>query len=101
MAAEPMLNDANLEALCNVLGDTGTGLTGSEIGRYLRDCGIADPLPGMTKRVRLLEAVRSKQNADRCASLSPGRSERAVSPRASRPERDLAQRSSRGAESRE
>jgi uncharacterized protein (TIGR02391 family) len=63
-----MLNDANLEALCNVLGDTGTGLTGSEIGRYLRDCGIADPLPGMTKRVRLLEALRSKQNADRCAN---------------------------------
>jgi hypothetical protein len=44
MAAEPMLNDANLEALCNVPDDTGTGLTGSEIGRYLRDCGIADPL---------------------------------------------------------
>jgi hypothetical protein len=46
MAAEPMLNDANLEALCNVLGDTGTGLTGSEIGRYLRDCGIADRCRG-------------------------------------------------------
>lgn len=34
MAAAPMLNDANLEALCNVLGDTGTGLTGSEIARF-------------------------------------------------------------------
>lgn len=68
MAGETMFNDANLEALCNVLGDTGTGLTGSEIGRYLRECGIDDPLPGMTKRVRLLEALRAKQNADRCSN---------------------------------
>ncbi len=37
MAAEPRLSDANLEALCGILGDTGTGLTGSEIGRFLRD----------------------------------------------------------------
>lgn len=68
MAAEPMLDNAKLEALCNVLGDTGTGLTGAEIGRYLRECGIEDPLPGMTKRVRLLEALRAKQAADRCAN---------------------------------
>ena len=68
MAAEPKFNDANLEALCNVLGDTGTGLTGSEIGRYLRECNIDDPSPGMTKRHRLFEALRGKQNADGCSN---------------------------------
>ena len=46
MPAEPRLSDANLEALCDILGDTGTGLTGSEIGRFLRECNIQDPLPG-------------------------------------------------------
>lgn len=64
MPAEPPLSDANLEALCDILGDTGTGLTGSEIGRFLRECSIDDPLPGYTKRHRLFEALRQKQNAD-------------------------------------
>ncbi len=31
-----------------MLGDTETGLTGSEIARSLRGCGIADLLPGMS-----------------------------------------------------
>lgn len=48
MAAEPPRSDANLEALCDILGDTGTGLTGSEIGRFLRECNIDDPLPNGT-----------------------------------------------------
>ena len=64
MPAEPRLSDANLEALCDILGDTGTGLTGSEIGRFLRECNIQDPLPGYTKRHRLFEALRQKQNSD-------------------------------------
>src|SRR5438132_11906674 len=64
MAGEPRLSDANLEALCDILGDTGTGLTGSEIGRFLRECNIDDPLPGYTKRHRLFEALRTKQKAD-------------------------------------
>jgi hypothetical protein len=34
MAAIPKLNEANLEALSDILGATNTGLTGSEIGRY-------------------------------------------------------------------
>ncbi len=64
MAAESPLSDANLEALCDILGDAGTGLTGSEIGRFLRECNIDDPLPGHTKRHRLFEALRQKQSAD-------------------------------------
>jgi uncharacterized protein (TIGR02391 family) len=61
-------NEANLEQICNVLGDTSTGLTGSEIGRYLRECGIADPVPGMTKRIRLYDALVAKQRKDGCAN---------------------------------
>ena len=44
------------------------GLTGSEIGRCLADCGITDPSPGMTKRHRLFEALRAKQETDRCGN---------------------------------
>lgn len=58
----------NLEQLCNVLGDTQTGLTGSEIGRYLAECGIDDPNPTMTKRYRLFEALIEKQKLDGCAN---------------------------------
>lgn len=64
MAAVPKFAEATLEALCNVLADTATGLTGSEIGSLLQRCGISDPDPTITKRRRLLEALRKKQDAD-------------------------------------
>jgi len=64
----PSFNEANLEQLCNVLGDTSSGLTGSEIGRYLRECAITDPNPGMTKRIRLYEALAARQRQDQCAN---------------------------------
>ena len=65
---EPKLTDATLQKLCDTIGDTATGLTGREIGRYLSERSIADPHPGMTKRDRLFEALRAKQNEDRCAN---------------------------------
>lgn len=61
-------NEANLEQVCNVLGDTSTGLTGSEIGRYLNECRIIDLNPGMTKRMRLFEALVTRQRSDGCAN---------------------------------
>ncbi len=64
----PSFNEANLEQVCNVLGDTRTGLTGSEIGRYLRECGIDDLNPGMTKRIRLYEALVAQQRVGACAN---------------------------------
>ena len=64
----PQFNEANLEQVCNVLGDASTGLTGSEIGRYLRECGIEDPNPTMTKRVRLYDALVARQRLDGCAN---------------------------------
>lgn len=54
-----------LEALCGVLGDTGKGLTGSEIGAVLRQCGIDDVAAGLTKRHRLHEALAERQRRDR------------------------------------
>jgi uncharacterized protein (TIGR02391 family) len=57
-----------LEQLCKVLADTNTGLKGSEIGRYLRECNIADPESSSTKWVRLYHALRQKQAPDRCAN---------------------------------
>ncbi len=68
MAAIPALDEAHLEALCDVLGDTGSGLSGSEIGRFLQDCGIADPEPSMTKRHRLCIALQARQRQDGCAN---------------------------------
>jgi uncharacterized protein (TIGR02391 family) len=68
MAAISSIDETQLEAICGVLGDTDSGLTGSQIGRYLRDCGIPDPLPSLTKRHRLHEALRAKQREDGCAN---------------------------------
>lgn len=68
MPAIPTLDEAHLEAVCQVLGETDGGLTGSEIGRHLSQCDIADPFPTATKRHRLFAALLEKQRADRCAN---------------------------------
>jgi uncharacterized protein (TIGR02391 family) len=61
-------DETTLRAICDVLGDTSSGLTGGEIGHVLSDCGIDDPLPNITKRRRLFEALRQRQNRDRCGN---------------------------------
>ncbi|MHC4542585.1 MAG: TIGR02391 family protein [Planctomycetota bacterium] len=76
----PSFSEANLEQVCNVLGDTSTGLTGSEIGRYLQECGIEDPNPGTTKRIRLYEALVSRQRRDACANNICGFIQRVMNP---------------------
>jgi hypothetical protein len=70
MAAIPSFELSVLERICEVLADTSTGLTGSEIGKLLSRLGIADPMPTMTKRVRLFEALRQRQERDRCSNLA-------------------------------
>lgn len=64
----PKIDENRLQAIADVLGDTATGLTGTEIGQLLRRCHIADPEPGITKRKRLFEALRRKQATDDCAN---------------------------------
>lgn len=68
MTAVPPVDEAQLEAICEVLGATNDGLTNKEIGRYLERCGIAEPQPGLNKRDRLLEALKARQERDRCAN---------------------------------
>jgi len=61
-------SEQQLEAICNVLGDTSEGLTGTEIGRLFNRCNIADANPGLTKRYRLYEALSQRQKQDGCAN---------------------------------
>ena len=61
------MDPAHLEAVCKVLGDTASGLTGGEIERLLRARGIADPGP-ITKWQRLHQAFLAQQTRDRCAN---------------------------------
>lgn len=68
MSMIPELDLTALERICDVLADTSTGVTGSEMGKLLAGLGIADPLPGMTKRVRLFEALKQRQQSDRCGN---------------------------------
>jgi uncharacterized protein (TIGR02391 family) len=68
MTTIPVFDETNLRAICNLLGDTTSGLTGSEIGQLFRDCEIDDPLPSYTKRHRLFEALHQRQRRDNCGN---------------------------------
>src|SRR5690242_1625081 len=60
--------DAQLEQLCAVIADTDYGLTGREIGDLLARKNIADPAPGVTKRIRLFQALITQQRSDGCGN---------------------------------
>lgn len=68
MVAVSVLSENNLQAICDVLGNTTTGLSGIEIGRMLARCDIADPLASHTKRHRLYAALSERQKQDRCGN---------------------------------
>jgi len=51
-----------LEAISKVLGDTGSGLTGTQIDQFLLNCRIPNPTPGITKWQRLYNAFIEFQN---------------------------------------
>lgn len=53
---------ADLQAACKVLGDTNTGLTGSEIGHILADMRMNDPGATFTKWKRIFNAMAEAQN---------------------------------------
>ncbi len=61
--ARPTLSDNILRAVAEVLGDTGSGLTGSEIARLIAASGLNDPGP-ITKRERIYTALAERQLAD-------------------------------------
>lgn len=64
----PPWNAQVVEGVVDVLGDTATGLTGSQIGQLLAELDIPDPLVRDTKRVRLRHALLSKQQNDRASN---------------------------------
>ncbi len=68
MAAISNFTSDQLETICKVLADTGDGLTGTEIGRMLEQCGIKDPNPALAKHKRLFNALCLRQNDDHCGN---------------------------------
>ena len=62
MAIIPCFDAPHLEAACKVRADTTMGLKGDEIGYILKDMGVADPDPAMTKWKRLFNALVFTQN---------------------------------------
>jgi uncharacterized protein (TIGR02391 family) len=72
--------DVHLQRLCDVLADTSSGLSGSEIGKLLEEIGVEDLLPSITKRHRLYEALRARQQQDQCGNLVVAFIQRAMDP---------------------
>jgi uncharacterized protein (TIGR02391 family) len=64
MRKPPSFSHAHLEAICLALADTATGLTGSEIGRFLAQARVQDQDSENTKWKRLYNALAVRQNAD-------------------------------------
>lgn len=60
MTAIDPFDEACVESLGEVLGDTSTGFTGSEIASLLRACRVPDP-GAITKRVRISTALAAEQ----------------------------------------
>jgi uncharacterized protein (TIGR02391 family) len=55
--------DSVVLGIARILGDTGLGYTGSEIGRLLAECQLPDPGP-ITKRERIYQALLKSQARD-------------------------------------
>jgi uncharacterized protein (TIGR02391 family) len=58
----PTFDAQHLTSIAKILADTGTGLTGTQIGYLLQDCKIPDVTPQMTKWKRLFNAFVELQN---------------------------------------
>jgi uncharacterized protein (TIGR02391 family) len=68
MATLDRFDDRTLRAICEALGDTQKGLTNSEIKEHLDSLGIDDPSPSVAKRRRLFQALKQRQERDRCGN---------------------------------
>jgi uncharacterized protein (TIGR02391 family) len=65
MQTIPAFDAQHLTSIAKILADTGTGLTGTQIGYLLQDCKIPDVTPQMTKWKRLFNAFVEFQNKRR------------------------------------
>jgi len=59
----------DMEAICEVLGATEGGLTGSEIGELRHRIGVPYPGPTVTKRQRIFEALRVRQERNNAGNI--------------------------------
>jgi uncharacterized protein (TIGR02391 family) len=57
------LQQQTIEGIAKVIGDTNDGLTGSQIGQYLKVCNSPDKYDGITKWKRLYNALLESHNA--------------------------------------
>jgi uncharacterized protein (TIGR02391 family) len=80
MAAIPKIDENSLQEICNVIAETNSGLSGSEIARLLSQAGIEDIDPTVTKRHRLFAALNSRQEKDNCANSIFAFIQRAMDP---------------------
>lgn len=64
----PMIEPHLLEGICKTIGDTTSGLTGSEIGQTLIKSKIPDVEPTITKWRRLYIAFDNWQNIHQCSN---------------------------------
>jgi uncharacterized protein (TIGR02391 family) len=64
----PALQPFILEAICQTIAHTNDGLSGTEIGKILGDCGIKDTDPSLTKWKRLYNAFIKWQNDNQCSN---------------------------------
>lgn len=76
----PPFSGQQLESIAQVLGDTDTGLTGTEIGHLLAECRVPDVSPVMTKWKRLYNALVEFQNANQFGNHVVGFIHKAMNP---------------------
>lgn len=58
----PQLTTNQIEQIAHIMGDTNTGFTSSEIGRFLAQCRMDVPDSGLTKWKRLYNAFCASVN---------------------------------------
>ena len=68
MIAFPSLIEEQLQAVCDVLGDTNHGLTGLKSAVCWQNARLMTRRPGLTKRHRLYKSLSIRQRQDRCAN---------------------------------
>ncbi len=68
MIKRPIIAPYHLEGICKTVAATENGITGTEIGKILADCRIADPDPTITKWKRLYNAFAGSQNLHQCSN---------------------------------
>lgn len=80
MPSQEVFPPETLRAVCDVLGGTDGGLTGTEIGQLFAGLGMGDPAPGLSKRHRLFEALHQRQLQDSSGNYVIAFIKRAMAP---------------------